>query len=85
MKKKKKKLYCAFIDFAKAFDTVWRNGLWNKLLINQINTNILIKISSSFSISSVIQFSPKEFLLCKKCSKAFKYKENKKGNNFPFV
>ena len=22
---KKKKLYCAFIDFAKAFDTVWRN------------------------------------------------------------
>jgi hypothetical protein len=30
MKKKKKKLYCAFIDFAKAFDTVWRNGLWNK-------------------------------------------------------
>jgi hypothetical protein len=134
MKKKKKKLYCAFIDFAKAFDTVWRNGLWNKLLINQINgkmynvifnmyqniksriqynketsnyfecnvtfvlleltfsfhklqyfeklsscicistaesanktvssaysiTNILIKISSSFSISSVIQFSPKE-------------------------
>jgi hypothetical protein len=32
MKKKKKKLYCAFIDFAKAFDTVWRNGLWNKLL-----------------------------------------------------
>ena len=37
MKKKKKKLYCAFIDFAKAFDTVWRNGLWNKLLINQIN------------------------------------------------
>jgi hypothetical protein len=37
MKKKKKKLSCAFIDFAKAFDTVWRNGLWNKLLINQIN------------------------------------------------
>jgi hypothetical protein len=23
MKKKKKKLFCAFIDFAKAFDTVW--------------------------------------------------------------
>jgi hypothetical protein len=53
MKKKKKKLYCAFIDFAKAFDTV-----------------------------SVIQFSPKEFLLCKKSSKSFKYKENKKGDKF---
>jgi hypothetical protein len=37
MKRKKKRLYCAFIDFAKAFDTVWRNGLWNKVLINQIN------------------------------------------------
>ena len=37
MKCKKKKLFCAFIDFAAAFDTVWRDGLWNKLLINQIN------------------------------------------------
>jgi hypothetical protein len=31
------KLFCAIIDFAAAFDTVWRDGLWNKLLINQIN------------------------------------------------
>jgi hypothetical protein len=37
MKCKKKKLFCAFIDFAAAYDTVWRDGLWNKLLINQIN------------------------------------------------
>ena len=37
MKNKKKKLYCAFIDFAKAFDTVWRKGLWHKLLGNEIN------------------------------------------------
>ena len=26
-----KKLYCTFIDFRKAFDTVWRIGLWKKL------------------------------------------------------
>jgi hypothetical protein len=32
MKNKKKKSYCAFIDFAKAFDTVWRKSLWHKLL-----------------------------------------------------
>ena len=32
----KKKLYCKFVDFRKAFDTVWRVGLWVKL----INTNI---------------------------------------------
>jgi hypothetical protein len=45
MKCKKKKLFCAFIDFAAAFDTVWKDGLWNKLLINQINGkmyNILV-------------------------------------------
>ena len=28
----KKKLYCAFIDFEKAFDSVWHIGLWNKIL-----------------------------------------------------
>ena len=27
----KKKLYCAFIDFSQAFDSIWRNGLWRKL------------------------------------------------------
>ena len=32
----KKKLHCGFVDFRKAFDTVWRAGLWVKL----INTNI---------------------------------------------
>ena len=28
----KKKLFCAFIDFKQAFDTVWREGLWFKIL-----------------------------------------------------
>lgn len=36
-KKRKLKLYTAFIDFSKAFDTVWRVGLWHKLLQNSIN------------------------------------------------
>ena len=35
--KKKKKLLCVFIDFEKAFDTVWREGLWCKLPRNYIN------------------------------------------------
>ena len=26
-----KQLYCTFVDFIKAFDTVWRTGLWRKL------------------------------------------------------
>lgn len=37
VKSSKKKLYCCFVDFKQAFDTVWRNGLWTKLLKNQIN------------------------------------------------
>ena len=26
------KLYCAFVDYKKAFDTVWRSALWHKLI-----------------------------------------------------
>lgn len=33
----KTKLFCAFIDFKQAFDTVWRTGLWQKLLNTNIN------------------------------------------------
>ena len=31
LKKRKRKLYCAFVDFKKAFDTVPRMQLWYKL------------------------------------------------------
>jgi len=33
-------LFCVFIDFEKAFDTVWREGLWYTLLMNHINGKI---------------------------------------------
>ena len=29
----KEKVYLLFIDLRKAFDHVWRNGLWKKLLL----------------------------------------------------
>jgi hypothetical protein len=29
-------MFCAFVDFEKAFDTVWRDALWYKLLLNHI-------------------------------------------------
>ena len=32
-----KKLFCAFVDYKKAFDTVWRSGLWYKLLRSGIS------------------------------------------------
>jgi hypothetical protein len=33
-------MFCAFIEFEKAFDKVWRDGLWYKLLLNSMNGNM---------------------------------------------
>ncbi|MCG8034442.1 MAG: reverse transcriptase family protein [Candidatus Thiodiazotropha taylori] len=41
MKIEKKKLFCSFVDFSKAFDSVWRSALWGKLLGHEINGNFL--------------------------------------------
>ena len=62
MKKQKKKLFCAFIDFSQAFDTVWRAGLWHKLLESGINGNFLGVIKNMYKnikscISAKGQFS----------------------------
>ena len=48
MKSKRKKLYCAFIDFKQAFDTVWRNGLWYKLETYCINGKCLKLIQNLY-------------------------------------
>ena len=37
----KKRLYCCFVDFKKAFDSIYRNGLWLKLHRSGIGGNIL--------------------------------------------
>ena len=44
----KKKLYCAFVDFKKAFDTVWRTGLWRKLQKFNIKGKIFTVIRNMF-------------------------------------
>ena len=46
---KKKKLYCTFIDYSKAFDRVQRNILWDKLLNHGINGKILTVIKDIYS------------------------------------
>ena len=38
---KKKRLYCCFIDYQKAFDTINRSALWGKVIANGINGRIL--------------------------------------------
>ena len=51
-----KKLFCTFIDFRKAFDTVWRLGLWQKLIKNNITGKILKVIYSMYnSIKSCVK------------------------------
>ncbi len=67
MKCKKKKLFCAFIDFAAAFDTIWRDGLWNKLLINQINGkmyNVIFNMYSGIKSRVVYNCNKTEYFAC---------------------
>ena len=44
-----KKLYCAFIDFTKAFDYVVRDNLWYKLINIGLRGNILSIIKSMYT------------------------------------
>ena len=48
-----KKLFCAFIDFRKAFDLVYRNGIWFKLLscgVSSKYVNIIRKMYESVKV-----------------------------------
>ena len=58
LKVKKMKLFCSFIDFSKAFDSVWRVGLWVKLLSNYINGKIFRVIDNMYkNIKSCVSFN----------------------------
>ncbi|MEW8152430.1 MAG: reverse transcriptase family protein [Candidatus Thiodiazotropha endolucinida] len=55
----KRKIYCTFIDFSKAFDSVWRIRLWRKLLNAKINGkffnvihNLYLNIKSCISLNN---------------------------------
>ena len=45
----KTKLHCCFVDFKQAFDTVWRPGLWQKLLQYNINGKCFNVIRSLYA------------------------------------
>lgn len=63
-----KKLYCAFIDFSKAFDYVVRNILWYKLIRLGVRGQILKVIKSMYeSIKSRVKYDnelSEEFTCC---------------------
>ena len=78
MKCKKKKLFCVFIEFAATFDTVWRDGLWNKLLINQINGKMYNIICDMYSrIKSRVVYN------CNKLNSLLVMLESVKMNIYP--
>ena len=45
---KRGRVYCAFVDYSKAFDLIERSSLWMKLLENNINGKILNVIKSMY-------------------------------------
>ena len=63
-----KKLYCAFVDFKKAFDSVDRVTLWQKLLSQNIGGNFLRIIHNLYSSAkSKVKMQSKissEYFLC---------------------
>ena len=53
-----KKLYCTFVDFKKAFDTVWRTGLWRKLQNCEIKGKCFKIIYNMYNdIKSCVQYN----------------------------
>jgi hypothetical protein len=56
-----------FVDFAKAFDTVWRDGLWHKLLLNNMNGNmfnVIVNMYKDAKSRIVYKNSMSEFFPC---------------------
>jgi hypothetical protein len=45
---KKKKLFCTFIDFSRVLDTIWRVGIWQQLIENNISGKCFNVIKSLY-------------------------------------
>jgi hypothetical protein len=48
-KSKKESLFCCFIDLRKTFDTVWRNGLFYKLLTYNVSSKFVHILQSMYT------------------------------------
>jgi hypothetical protein len=60
IRSEKKKLFCSFIDFSAAFDSIWRAGLWCKLLKLGITGKILTVIKKMYDdIKSCVSLNGK--------------------------
>ena len=53
-KSRKKNLFCTFIDFSKAFDSVWCIGLWDKLLESSINGKYFVSYITCTKVLNLV-------------------------------
>ena len=68
-KARKKKLYFCFIDFTKAFDNVWRIGLWQKLLKEGIHgkkINVIQNMYAEIKSCILLNGTHSEYFNCEK-------------------
>ena len=49
----KEKLDCAFVGYNKAFDTVWRQGLWFKIMKESIDGKLILLVAIKSMYSSI--------------------------------
>ena len=66
VKKSSQKLYCAFIDYKKAFDTVWRSALWHKILNSGITGklyNVIVNMYDNIKSCINVNGSISEFFI----------------------
>ena len=53
-----KPVYACFVEFSKAYDSVWRTALFYKLIVNQVNCRFIKLIQSMYSgLQSVVKLS----------------------------
>ncbi|MES9881385.1 MAG: reverse transcriptase family protein [Sedimenticola sp.] len=76
LKKNKKKLYCAFIDFAAAFDSVWRIGVWQKLLSSSINGKLFRLIFNMYKEIKSCVFNESQTSAFFACERGLRQGEN---------
>ena len=76
IKSKKKHLSCAFVDFSQAFDTVWRNGLWCKHLLNSVKGKFFQIVYNMYdNIKSCVKFNEEQTSFFK-CNNGVRQGEN---------
>lgn len=51
-----RKIYCAFVDFRKAFDLIYRNGIWYKLIIYGVSSKMVNMLKAIYkSVKSCVK------------------------------